>query len=207
MRLNVRREQIEVMNAVAEVNFERRLALHLRENYRESVVKLPDGGEFTVGTLMAETLERLVAVGIARAKQRELTLESTISLFVALMFHVAPNFDRHRLCEVMLGDEDKTPDERLEEIPKVLSDSNWETIRKGYDPTFWEMPAEPDEETVTEGDDKPASAAASDPMDRTIPNLSPATPVVKLEPLTGGLAPQPAIDDLEATILNIDVKE
>src|SRR5947209_833896 len=105
MSLNIRREQMDVMNAVAEADFERRLSEHLRQNYADSVVRLPDGGEFTVSTLVAETFDTLVRAGMARARAHELTFESSIATFVALMFHVCPNFDEHRLCQVLLADE------------------------------------------------------------------------------------------------------
>src|SRR5438094_8947043 len=163
MSLNIRREQMDVMNAVAEADFERRLAEHLRQNYADSVVKLPDGGEFTVGTLTAETLDTLVRVGIARARRYELTFESSIATFVALMFHVCPNFDEHRLCQVLLADEEKDPNERVQEIPKVLSENNWDSIREGYNPEAWNEPTDAEAEIWA---DRPAENSDITPINK-----------------------------------------
>jgi hypothetical protein len=200
------------MNAVAEVNFEQRLEGHLRQNYADSVVKLPDGGEFTVATLAPDILDTLVRSAIARARRHELTFESSIATFVALMFHVSPNFDEHRLCEVLLADEEKQPDERMEEIPKVLSENNWDAIRESYDSTAWNELIDAEQEIWTERPDENADVAPidkpGDPMDRTIANETrPGS--TKRRGKTLHSRPQvkeaPEID-LD-TIRNIDVKE
>ena len=138
MRLTVRNDQIDVMQAVADSNFERQIADHLRSSYSDSIVKLPDaGGEFTVSALSEDALERWIRAGIAKARSYELRIQSSIAAFVALMFDVAPNFDGHRLCEVLLGDEERTPDEQMEDILTVLSEKNWDAIRNDYDSQAW----------------------------------------------------------------------
>jgi len=165
------------MNAVSEANFERRIADHLRQNYADSVVKLPDGGEFTVGTLTAETLDALVRVGIARARRYELTFESSIATFVALMFHVCPNFDEHRLCQVLLADEETEPNERVQEIPKVLSEHNWASVRESYNPEAWSEPTDAEGEVWAERPEENVDLAPidkpADAMEQTIPNTPP----------------------------------
>ena len=168
MRLTVRHEQMDVMQAVAEANFERQLARHLRESYSGSVVKLPDGGEFTVGDLLEDTLIQLIRVAIAKARRYEMTLQSSIASFVALMFDVAPNFDEHRLCEVLFGDEEKPPDSRMEDILTVLTEKNWEAIRNDYDTQAWVPPAETASETEPAEEKEKANAASADPMAKTI---------------------------------------
>ena len=137
MRLSVRRGQMVVMDAVAEANFERDVARHIRSEYGDSIVRLPEGDEHAVKDLSEDALEGLVKVGIAKARCYELTRQSSIACFVAMMFSGAPNFDLNRLCEVLLADEEKTPDERTDEIPNVLSEKNWEAIRNDYDPSAW----------------------------------------------------------------------
>jgi len=172
MRLTVRREQMDVMQAVTEANFERQLARHLRESYSASVVKLPDGGEFTVGDLLEETLIQLIRSAIAKARRYEMTLQSSIASFASLMFDVAPNFDEHRLCEVLFGDEEKPPDARMDDILTVLTEKNWEAIRNDYDAQAWVPPSEEPAETAS-GDEpaekkEKANAATADPMAKTI---------------------------------------
>lgn len=157
MRLTVRQEQMEVMEAVAQAGFERRVADHLRADYASSIVKLPDGGEFPVSELLDETLLKLVSAGIARARGHLMKNESPIVAFVALMFDVSPNFDKHRLCQVLLADEEHEPDERIGPLIDVLTDENWDSIRKDYDPKAWEEQPEPAE---AEKEAKPAQDAA-----------------------------------------------
>ena len=175
MRLTVRREQMEVMGGVAQANFERRIADHLRQSYSTSIVKPADGGEFTVNELAEDKLNGLVHAGVSKARSYELTHESSIATFVTLMFDVAPNFDRHRLCAVLLGDEEKIPDQRVDEVLSVLTEKNFEAIRKDYDPEGWNVPEyQPkSEEPIPEK----ANAATADPMMRTTPGktLSPKT--------------------------------
>lgn len=170
MRLNVRREQMDVMAAVSEANFEREVARHVLSNYSESIVRLPEGGEFAVHDLSEETLERLVRIGIVKARRFELTRQSSIAGFVAMMFSGAPNFDKNRICEVLLTDEEKTPDDRVDEIANVLSEKNWETIRSDYDPQAWILPDESETESATADETAaaPESSKASDPMAKTV---------------------------------------
>ena len=168
MRLNVRREQMDVMAAVAEANFERAIIAHLRANYGESSVKLPEGGEFLLLDLAEETLEELVRVGISKARGYELSRQSSIAGFVAMMFSGSPNFDRNRLCEVMLSDEEKSPDDRSDEIPHVLSEKNWEAIRNDYDRSAWVLSDEPELQEQVAQDDNAKTENASDPLARTV---------------------------------------
>ena len=140
MRLKIRSEQRAVIEEVARENFVRRLAAHLRAVYADAAVTLPDGTETTVGGLDDATLDRLVRAGIARAGSHEIRLQSSVAAFVAVMFEVAPSFDAHRLSQVLLGDEEVAPDARLDELLKVLTEKNWESIRADYDPQAWELP-------------------------------------------------------------------
>ena len=146
MRLSVRTEQVAVIEAVAQENFVRRIAAHLLAEYPKAVVTLSDDEKMAVDELPEETLYDLVRVGIERARGHKLTFESAIAAFTAVMFEVSPNFDEHRLCQVLLNDEDVEPNERLDELLNVLTEKNWESIREDYDPKAWK-PAEIAEET------------------------------------------------------------
>ena len=173
MRLKVRSEQIEVMDAVVEANFRKRIGDHVRQGYPDAVVKLPEGGDLTVSTVSPGLFDDLVETAISKARKYLLTQESSIAAFVALMFDVAPNFDTHRLCEVLLNDEEKRPDDRVSEIPKVLTEKNWLAIREGYDPNAWtkpapaggHIPAGPTDETM-----RNVKPEAIEPIDKTVSN-------------------------------------
>jgi hypothetical protein len=158
---------MDVMQAVADTNFERQIASHLRDSYSESIVRLPDdGSEFKVSELAEDVLERWVRAGIGKARGYELRIQSSIASFVALMFDVAPNFDDHRLCEVLLGDQERTPDERMEDVLSVLSEKNWEAIRNDYEPQAWVAAEEKAKEAFLKKREAPedtkAMAAAGD---------------------------------------------
>jgi hypothetical protein len=149
MRLSIRAEQMSVVEAVAQENFVRRIAAHLLEDYREAVVTLPGDEKFTVNDLSEETLHDLIRTGISRARRYGMTFESSISAFTAVMFEVSPNFDTHRLCQVLLNDEEVEPNNRLDELLEVLTEKNWESVRADYDPNAWKPEKEMEETNET----------------------------------------------------------
>ena len=75
--------------------------------------------------LTDETLARMVANGIARARKHGLTREDSIAGFVALMFQIAPNFDDHPAFRAVLSDESIQPDDRVAAIPKRTRQSDY----------------------------------------------------------------------------------
>lgn len=157
MRLSIRPEQMSVVEAVAQENFVSRIAAHLLADYSKTVVILPDESRSAVEDLPEETLHSLVRTGIARARGHGLGLESSIAAFVAVMFEVAPNFDTHRLCEVLLADEEVEPDRRLDELLKVLTEKNWKSVKESYDPQAWQPAEENVDDGKTQEKDEPSS--------------------------------------------------
>jgi hypothetical protein len=155
MRLAIRPEQMSVIKAVAEENFVRRIAAHLVSEYPKAMVTLPDESKVSVDELPEETLYSLVRTGVQRAGAHEFDLESSIAAFVAVMFEVCPNFANHRLCELMLSDEDVEPNERLDELLSVLTEKNWESIRETYDPQAWNPAEENIDDSKTEENNQP----------------------------------------------------
>ena len=129
------------IQTAAEENFERRIAAHLREKYAKTIVSLPDK-KLPVDELPEGTLLSLVRTGIERARTYGLSFESSIAAFSAIMFEVAPNFDTHKLSQVILNDENTEPNARLDELLEILTEGNWETIRKTYDAAAWQLKAE-----------------------------------------------------------------
>lgn len=130
-----------VIQTVTEENFIRRIAAHIREEYAKSVVKLPDS-ELAVEELPEDTLHLMVRGAVEKARSYGLTFESSIAAFAAVMFEVAPNFDEHRLCQVLLDDEEIEPDLRLDEMLGVLTQKNWDSIRESYDANAWRLSSE-----------------------------------------------------------------
>lgn len=137
----IRSEQMEALEAAAEENFLRRVAAHLLEQYAKTVVHLPDE-ESVVEELPEEILHSLVRRSIERARSYGLSFESSIAAFSAVMFEVSPNFDKHQLSQLLLNDENTDPNVRLDELLEVLTEKNWEFIRRDYDAAAWQLNSE-----------------------------------------------------------------
>ena len=193
----IRAEQMNVFEATAEDNFVRRTAAHLLEHYAKAIVRLPDDVESAVDQLPEEKLRSLVEISVERARSYGLTYESSISAVSALMFEVAPNFDSHRLSQVLLNDENIEPDARLDELLEVLTEKNWEAIRAEYDVNEWESkPKEP--ENIAEAED------AENPVEAK--NLEFAETVMNVENAKKSKVPAAAPNlDFDETVMNIGV--
>lgn len=136
MRLLIRPEQMTAIEESAEEKFARRIIAHLLEQYANSAVTLPDS-KSTVAELPEETLDTLARNSIEYARSYGLNQESSIAAFSALRFEVAPNFDKHNLSRVILSDENYEPNARIDQLLEILTEKNWETIQKTYDPEAW----------------------------------------------------------------------
>ena len=132
----IRNEQLEVFEDKAEDDFVQRLAIHLREDYPDAVVRRTES-EAKVFELSDEVLNELVKISIQRARSFDLTFESSISAFSAIMFEVAPNFYEYKLSSLCLKDENIEPNDRLDEILKIFNETHWEKVRIDYDVNAW----------------------------------------------------------------------
>ncbi len=154
----IRSEQMEVFESAAQEDFVRRLGTHLCENYSNSVVRLPDQEAF-IKELPEETLDRLIRCSIARARSYQLSFESSISAFSAIMFDVAPNFDKHSMSKLCLNDQNIEPNARLNELLKILTEEHWDKIRKDYDVNVWQSdPENPKDPEAVEGKASPENS-------------------------------------------------
>jgi len=178
MLLSIRSEQMSVIETFVQEGFVRRIAEHLLANYPQALVRLPGEDVFTVDALPEETLYDLIRSGIRRARSYGFTFESSIAGFVAVMFEIAPNFDTHRLSQVLLNDEEVEPNARLDELLNVLTEKNWEAIRTDYDPQAWEF-AEVEKEEPDTSEQKTGTGNLEKPPDE-----------------------KPTSGDLDATVLN-----
>lgn len=124
--MQIRAEQLEAFRPRADELLAARVVEHLRENHPEEVGRLPD-----------DVLAEMVSNGLARARRYGLTLESSLTAFVVLMFVVAPNFDEHPLIRHVLTDESEPPDRRVDALAERISEANWEEAERRYDPGAW----------------------------------------------------------------------
>ena len=136
--MRIRKEQLEAFAPVAEAAFLRRVVGHIRRHHADAAVRLPDAATATtVKRLPEEQLTEMVRRGLARARRYDLTLETTLTGFVAIMFAVAPNFDEHPLLRRVLTDESLPPDSRLDEMMNKTSAENWIQVERSYDAAAW----------------------------------------------------------------------
>ena len=200
----IRSEQITVFQSAAEDEFESDLCSHLRENYAESLVRLPEE-EYLVKDLPDETLHRLVGVGIGRARSYGLTFESSIAAYTALMFEAAPNFDKHRLSNLCLKDQNIDPNDRLDEILKAFSDKHWERIKSDYDVDAWE-PVEEIEEDEEIVEDAAAAGAGPDAAKQVVAETMPNVDDSQAPKPSKSVPDQASNDDLDfgETAVNIE---
>lgn len=200
----IRSEQMDVFEIAAEENFIRRLCEHLRDQYANAVVRLPDH-ETVVADLPSETLNLLVRNCVERARKHDLSYESSIAVFTALMFEVAPNFDTHQLCQVLLNDEEVEPNDRLDELINVLTEKNWESIRSNYDINAWQLNA--DNAENTEKEEKPVNIKQPEKPENA-KNIELAETIMNIEN-TEKKEKTAEVEDLDFlnTVVNINVNE
>lgn len=82
-------------------------------------------------------LEKMVKIGIGRAKSHELKRGQDIAAFVAVMFEVAPKFDEQEEIKTVLNDSLFPPGERFYQIFERVSDEAWLEAEKLYEDTYW----------------------------------------------------------------------
>jgi len=134
--MRIRVEQMRAFERAAEERFVDRLVQHLREHHGQATVKLP--GEIQQLENLSElTLKDLVRRGVARARAFGLTWESTITGFVAIMFEVAPNFDRTPVAQAVRQASLDISDARLNLLLAAATSDDWERAELGYDPAGW----------------------------------------------------------------------
>ncbi len=139
MRLSIRAEQMSAIELETQERFVHRITAHLLEEYPQAVVILPSEERFTVDTLPKETLSDLVRVGIARARSFDITFESSIAAFTALLFEIAPNFYTNRVSQVIFNDDAIEPNERVDLLLSMLSEGVVKSMQESYDPNAWKL--------------------------------------------------------------------
>jgi hypothetical protein len=122
----IRQEQMEAFEREAGRQFVDRLMAHIRP----APHRCPPG-------LDEATLRRMVVRGIERARGHGLTGQRAITLFVGLMFEVAPNFDEYPPIRALLARADRTPDARMDLLLDTLSPGQWHGALRRHDPAAW----------------------------------------------------------------------
>jgi hypothetical protein len=127
--LKIRAEQMEVFQRRAEEAFVRRVVQHLRSEHAKAIERYDDG-----------LLREIVQEGIGRARRHGLTWESSLTAFVALLFEVAPDFDRHPSIARILQDERIPANHRVRALVDRIGEEEWEEAAGLGDPDRWLLP-------------------------------------------------------------------
>lgn len=126
--LKIYKEQLAEMERRSEVEYVGDLARHLRAEHGEAVAGLDDA-----------ELERRIRIGVARAEYYGMDADAAIFGFVAMMFEVAPTFDRQPAIRRVLRDDSIPPDLRIDALWDRTTDEDWdEAERLGQEAeAFW----------------------------------------------------------------------
>ena len=82
-------------------------------------------------------LQKMVAIGIGRARANKLEAAEDIAAFVAAMFAVAPRFDEQKEVREALDSEAFPIGERLERVFDMVQPAAWLDAERRYDDDFW----------------------------------------------------------------------
>jgi hypothetical protein len=79
----------------------------------------------------------MARIGIAKAREAGFSRPEDLAVYVALMFHIAPDFAEHPVIAGVLADKNFPLSERLRQLSERIPDEVWEEAEKRYDPSFW----------------------------------------------------------------------
>jgi len=122
----IRAEQMSAFAAAHAAAFGRRVAESLCRHGCPAAVELGD-----------DALRARVEIGLRRARAYGITWERSLAAFVAWMFWIGPDFDRHPVVRRILTAEEIAPDERVELLVGLVPATVWESAREQSDPAAW----------------------------------------------------------------------
>jgi hypothetical protein len=122
----IRKEQIQHFIASDEDELITEVAKSVRKANGERVAPYDDA-----------QLQKMVKIGIERARANKLTGAEDLAAFVAIMFEVAPRFDEQKDIRQILDDEKLSPEVRFYKLFDFAQDQAWIEAERRYDDSFW----------------------------------------------------------------------
>jgi hypothetical protein len=108
---------------------------------KELVSEVTKAVRYAVGDRVAPyddaELEKMVVIGVERARANNLTAAEDIAAFVAIMFEVAPRFDEQKEVRAALENELLPLEERFARLFDQTQDSSWADAERRYEDSFW----------------------------------------------------------------------
>jgi hypothetical protein len=112
---------------VGEPAFVGRLVQHFQLHHLDLIYHLPE-------PLLRERLR----IGLAAGRSYGLTWEYSLTVFVAHMFRIHPEFHLQPAIHRVLDDAEIEPDERISALPARVSNRDWEEAARRDDPEdYW----------------------------------------------------------------------
>ena len=124
--ITIDKKQMQDINGVILLQFFEKIIAFLKENLPEYVNGYP---EFI--------LNKFVKNGVFLAKKNEFNTEFGITLFVVFMFISAPNFFEYEKIKNIFK-RYENDDDRIELIGKILTEKDWNIIKKNYKDQYWD---------------------------------------------------------------------
>jgi hypothetical protein len=124
--LVIRKQQIQRFIATDEKELAAEVAKSIRQVNGERVAPYDEA-----------QLQKMVKIGIARARANKLTGAEDIAAFVAVMFAVAPRFDEQKDIRQILDNKDISPEARFKLIFDLAPDQAWVEAERRYEDSFW----------------------------------------------------------------------
>ncbi len=84
-----------------------------------------------------ETLTRMIANAVARARKYNLEKVQDIAAFAAVMFETSPRFDEQKDIAAVLEDIHYSPSDRFYQLFERVSDEAWAEAERSYDVALW----------------------------------------------------------------------
>ena len=128
--MDIRKSQMEALQDAADKQFVHRVMEYLREHEPGEVAALTDA-----------VLEERVRFAMGRAHAYGFTWQSAIVGFVAMMFQVGPDFERHpafaKALESQRNSGETNEDDRMVLIFEHVTDEEWDDAQAKSDATCW----------------------------------------------------------------------
>lgn len=124
--LVVKKAQIEAFIAQDDTQLTRVIREIVQEAFHEGVENYPD-----------EKLDKMVRLGIEKAKSRGFERAEDIAAFVAIMFEISPNFDIQEHIDAFLKDESVPEGSRMEFLLGRIQNETWAEAENTYDAKAW----------------------------------------------------------------------
>lgn len=132
--LIIRQEQIDALIMGTDEEFVSFLIGHIKEKQPELETVYDN-----------ETLRKMVKNGIERAKSHGFKTAEDLTIFVSLMFRIAPNFDEQSDIKAIVDNEDIAPEKRFAELESpIFPKKAWDEAAKNYDKNAWLLKFEMD---------------------------------------------------------------